>query len=112
MGKYIFVVFSSVFVGKEVEYNCWYDEDYIGDLLKVFGVVLGCRYDVMFSLLDKILGRYFVIYEIEVDDLDVVVVDILCWLDMVDMFLMFVIDMFIVQIWLYCVCQLLYCKVC
>lgn len=65
------LVLSNPTPGAETEYNRWYDEQHVPDVLKVAGMVSAQRY----RLSDVQLGptpaqRYLVIYTIETADLD------------------------------------------
>ncbi|HUN56682.1 MAG TPA: DUF4286 family protein [Candidatus Binataceae bacterium] len=70
MAKYTFVVLTNPTSGKEAEYNKWYNEIHIPDVLNVQGMVAAQR----FKLADTQMGgapahRYLAIYEIETDNL-------------------------------------------
>jgi len=71
MAKYTFVVLTNPVAGKEDEYNRWYNENHIPDVLNVPGFVSGHR----FCLADHQMGfgpakhKYLALYEIETDDL-------------------------------------------
>ena len=70
MAKYTFVVLTNPTSGKEAEYNRWYNEQHIPDVLNIPGLVAAQR----FRLADTQMGdnnphRYLALYEIETDDL-------------------------------------------
>ena len=72
MAKYTFVVLSNPASGKEAEYNRWYNEQHIPDVLQARGFVCAQR----FRLADNQMGgdtnkpyKYLALYEIETDDL-------------------------------------------
>jgi hypothetical protein len=71
VGKHILVVLSNTVEGKDDEFNDWYTNTHLGDVLKVKGYVAAQRY----KLSDVQLGPdgheygYLAIYEIETDDL-------------------------------------------
>jgi len=70
MAKYTFVVLTNPTSGKEAEYNKWYNEQHIPDVLNVPGFVAAQR----FRLADAQMGdenphRYLALYEIETADL-------------------------------------------
>ena len=71
MAKYTFVVLTNPTSGKEAEYNKWYNEQHIPDVLNVPGFVAAQRFrlaDAQMS--DKAPAhRYLALYEIETDDL-------------------------------------------
>ena len=70
MAKYSFVVLTNPTQGKEAEYNDWYNNVHIPDVLNVKGMVAAQR----FRLADQQMGgqpqhRYLALYEIETDNL-------------------------------------------
>jgi hypothetical protein len=72
MAKYTFVVLTNPTPGKETEYNRWYNEQHIPDVLQASGFVCAQR----FRLADTQMGgdtnkpyKYLALYEIETDDL-------------------------------------------
>lgn len=72
MAKYTFVVMTNATEGKEEEFNRWYNQQHIPDVLNVPGFVSGQR----FHLADAQMGgpgsqayKYLALYEIETDDL-------------------------------------------
>jgi hypothetical protein len=70
MARYVFVVSSNPVEGREDEYNDWYSNRHLGDLLALPGVVSARR----FALADAQVGavpqtfKYLALYEIETDD--------------------------------------------
>ena len=74
MATHRLVVFTEPTAGMEDEYNRWYDEVHLGDVIGVEGFVAAQR----FRLSDAQIGgdgaeapaRYLAIYEIEADDLE------------------------------------------
>jgi hypothetical protein len=70
--KYTFVVLTNATEGKEAEFNRWYNEQHIPDVLNVPGFVCAQR----FRLADTQAGKpdqshkYLALYEIETDDLE------------------------------------------
>jgi len=70
MAKYSFVVLTNPTQGKEAEYNDWYNNIHIPDVLNVKGMVGAQR----FRLADKQMGgqpqhSYLALYEIDTDNL-------------------------------------------
>jgi hypothetical protein len=65
----LFVVFTKPVEGLEDEYNKWYDEVHIHDVVKVPGVVSAQRYDLAHPGPggEQPTHRYMAIYEIEGD---------------------------------------------
>jgi len=69
MTKHVLVVFSDPTEGREDEYNTWYDEVHLPEVLQIEGFVRAQRYkvsDLMPAVTDH---AYLAIYEIETDDL-------------------------------------------
>jgi len=67
MARYAFLVFSDAVVGKEDEYNRWYNERHLEDVLAVPGFLAAQRFRL--TLEDAAApARYLAIYEIETDD--------------------------------------------
>jgi hypothetical protein len=70
MAKYTFVVLTNPTSGKDTEYNRWYNEQHIPDVLNVPGFVAAQRFRLADSETgDKHPHRYLALYEIETDDL-------------------------------------------
>jgi hypothetical protein len=68
MANYILVVPSSAKAGKDDDYNRWYDETHLGDLLAIPGVKSGKRYDADPASPNTPDANYVAVYEIETDD--------------------------------------------
>ena len=71
MPKYTFVVLTNATAGKETEFNQWYNEQHIPDVLNVPGFVAAQRFRLADAqMTDKAPAhRYLALYEIETDDL-------------------------------------------
>jgi|SRR5271167_2835771 len=70
MAKYTFVVLTNPTAGNETEFNRWYNEQHIPDVLNVPGLVAAQRFTLAESQMsDKNPHRYLALYEIETDDL-------------------------------------------
>jgi hypothetical protein len=69
MTKHLFLVFTRPTPGREAEFNDWYDNEHLGDVLRVPGVTAAQRFRVapQFTTPDMLHG-YLAIYEIEGDD--------------------------------------------
>lgn len=67
---YIMVVQSKAMPGQDDEYNRWYDEQHIHDVLNVPGMVSGARYTSIKGPMPGPAAPYLAIYEIETDDID------------------------------------------
>jgi len=72
MAKYMFLALTNPVEGKENEFNEWYDQHHVPDVINVPGFVSGQR----FKLSDAQFGgeaskqyKYLALYEIETDDL-------------------------------------------
>jgi hypothetical protein len=67
--KHLFLVFTRPTPGREAEYNDWYDNEHLDDVLRVPGVTGAQRYSVapMFTTPELVHG-YLAIYEIEAED--------------------------------------------
>lgn len=66
------LVFSDAVRGQESEYNDWYDDIHIPDVLRLPGVVSARRFRLSAEQLDPALGPttdYVAIYELDVEDL-------------------------------------------
>ena len=68
MAKYILVVPSSAQAGQDDDYNRWYDEIHLGDLLAIPGITSGKRYEADSASPNPPAANYLAIYEIETDD--------------------------------------------
>lgn len=68
MGKYTYVVMSNPVAGKEEEYNRWYTDQHLPDVLAVPGFVAAQRFRVD-DKDSKLPHRYLALYEIETDDI-------------------------------------------
>jgi hypothetical protein len=79
MPSYRFVVLSNSTPGMEAEYNTWYTEQHLGELLAVPGFISAQRFKVhSASLLPGVKPShdYLAIYEIETDDIGAVLKDL------------------------------------
>ncbi len=69
MGKYILLVQSNATDGRDAEYNEWYDNVHLREVLEVQGFEAAQRFAVHGeSLAGTLDHRYLAIYEIETDD--------------------------------------------
>ena len=67
MARYVFTVFSNATAGQEQEYNRWYNEQHVPDVLKVPGFVAAERFKLAQSD-PNAPAPYLAIYEIETND--------------------------------------------
>ena len=68
MSKHMLVVFTNAADGKDDEFNRWYDEVHLGDVLKVEGFVAAQRFKLSEMDGADSKHRYLALYEIETDD--------------------------------------------
>lgn len=69
MSSYLFMVMSNPVEGREEEYNNWYSNQHIQDLVKVPGIVSAQR----FRITDPAAAsswRYLAVYQVETSDLE------------------------------------------
>lgn len=69
MGKYVLVVNSNATDGKEDEYNAWYNDVHLGEVLQVPGFVAAQRFSVAAEPTagDAPEHKYLAIYELETE---------------------------------------------
>ena len=72
MAKQLLVVLSNCVEGQDDEFNDWYTNQHLADVLKVEGFVAAQRFRLSDTQLEgaKMAYRYFAIYEVESDDLE------------------------------------------
>jgi hypothetical protein len=71
MARYTFVVLTNAVEGREDEYNEWYDNRHLPDVLAVEGFVAAQRFRLTDTDPAQDFGhRYLALYEVETDDLD------------------------------------------
>ncbi len=70
MAQHVLMVMSNPVEGREDEYNDWYDNVHLGEVLQVPGFVAARRYVAGPSARGASTHRYLSIYEIEADSLD------------------------------------------
>jgi hypothetical protein len=70
MAKYAFAVFTEPVAGQEEEFNRWYDQQHLGDVLKVDGLLAAQRFrlEPEPGAAPGAPTRYLAIYEMETDD--------------------------------------------
>jgi hypothetical protein len=71
MGRFVFAVHSNPVEGLDAEYNDWYSNRHLDDLLACPGVITARRLKLAQQQVRSELQpfRYFSLYEIETDDL-------------------------------------------
>lgn len=68
MNKYVFLVFTDAVEGREDDYNDWYTNQHLGDVVSVPGFVAAQRFRIDQAHEADADHRYLAIYEIEADD--------------------------------------------
>ena len=70
MAKFLFLVFSQPVEGQDAEYNRWYTEEHLADVLKAEGFTAAQRFSITphKDTPAGMLPPYLAIYEIEGDD--------------------------------------------
>ena len=72
MQRHSLLVLTTPFEGSDEEFNRWYDEQHMGDVLAIPGFLSARRYRIVESRYQGealLRWRYLAIYEIECDDL-------------------------------------------
>ncbi len=94
--KYTFVVLSNPTAGNEAEYNRWYNDQHLPDVLNVPGFVRAQRFKLsdaqMAGEADK-THRYLALYEIETDNVAAALKDLASRVGTNDMIMSDAIDM-------------------
>jgi hypothetical protein len=71
MPKYTLLVETSARPDRDAEFNDWYDNTHIPDVLQVPGIVAAERFVLHGSFIgDEPVNRYLALYEMETDDPD------------------------------------------
>ena len=68
MAKHILVVVANPLPGQEAEFNRWYTDQHLDDVLRVPGMVAAQRFEVSADGPKGLPGRYLAIYEMDIDD--------------------------------------------
>lgn len=70
MARFSFVVYSNPVEGREQEYNDWYSNEHLKDLLKIPGVIAARRFKLSGTQIHDGAKpyRYLAIYDIEAED--------------------------------------------
>jgi len=71
MSKYCFVVLTNASGGRDEEFNRWYNNQHIPDVLKIPGFVAAQRFKLADAQMEGSTSawRYLALYEIETNDL-------------------------------------------
>ena len=70
MANYKLVVFSDAAPGREDDYNDWYNNRHLQDVVAVPGFVSAQRFKLNKQMIGQFATRYMAIYEIEADDVE------------------------------------------
>lgn len=75
--RHVFVVLTNPVEGQEDEYNDWYSNRHIADVVAIPGIVAARRYELSDAQLRATVPyRYCALYEIETDDLEGVLAEL------------------------------------
>jgi hypothetical protein len=71
MSRYVFVVLTNASGGQDGEFNEWYNNQHIPDVLKIPGFVAAQRFSLAGAQMDGTTSpwRYLALYDLETDDL-------------------------------------------
>jgi hypothetical protein len=73
MKKYVFLAFTNSTIGREEEYNKWYDEQHLADVINVPGFISARRFRLAPGQFEFNTHtpehKYLALYEIETDDI-------------------------------------------
>jgi hypothetical protein len=67
MAQYCYIAVTDSVPGREEEFNTWYEQQHVPDLLRIPGFVAARRFKLVQSQ-GGLPGRYLALYEIETDD--------------------------------------------
>jgi hypothetical protein len=71
MTRHILLAFSNPLEGREDEFNAWYNERHLDDVLKVPGYISAQRFELSSTqMMPDGPYRYLAIYEVGTDDLE------------------------------------------
>ncbi|MET0179738.1 MAG: hypothetical protein ABW194_04570 [Novosphingobium sp.] len=70
MARFRMIMLSQALPGREADYESWYDDIHIPDMLQVPGCVAAQRFRVVKDVLGKTSYPYCTIYEFEADSAD------------------------------------------
>jgi hypothetical protein len=73
MRRYRFIVFSRAVRGREAEYNDWYQNVHLADVVAIEGFTSAQRFCLASTVIGEQGFPYLAIYEIETDDVAAVV---------------------------------------
>ncbi len=73
MPRFMLVVFTDPIAGKEAEYDAWYNDVHLADVVAIPGVVSAQRFRSRMPIVGVLPNRNLAIYEIDSDDPEKVV---------------------------------------
>lgn len=68
MGSYKFVVFTDPVEGRDEEFNRWYSDEHLADVVAVPGVTSAARFRLAAPGAGAMPNQYLAIYEFDTDD--------------------------------------------
>jgi hypothetical protein len=68
MARYQFVVITQPHAGQEKEFNDWYTNRHLDDVIAVDGFISAQRFEILDDTNNRHSGKYLAIYEMETDD--------------------------------------------
>lgn len=68
MSRYLLVAFSKPVEGREAEYNDWYDNVHMRDVVNVAGFSSALRFKVQIPMVREMPGHYLAVYEMDAKD--------------------------------------------
>jgi len=77
MKKYKLVVLTNALEGQDDEFNTWYTDKHLSDVLEIAGITAAQRFQVQGEAIQaNPLYNYLAIYDIETDDLESVLTEL------------------------------------
>ena len=74
MAKYCLLVITNAVAGKDDEFNNWYSNQHVPDVLNIPGFTGAKRYKITGE--SNLPGKYVAVYDIETDDLQAVTAEL------------------------------------
>jgi hypothetical protein len=68
MAKYVLVVITNPTPGQEDEFNRWYTDQHLDDVLRIPGYVAAQRFKLTIEAAKSLPGPYLALYEMETED--------------------------------------------